>query len=392
MSDALVVIFKGISQYQSLNTMATELAEAYRDHGYHVDIIDLQDSSQHQYLSSIIKKSNIHVIINISGYGLDLKLSENLYQGCGIPVISLYFDPLILYANQIDLPISPRLITTTADTDIEYWGVHRPGGTSIRHLPHAVAPRPVRGGRRRSGFLVFAGTGNGHPDVMRAEWSRHGPVIVDRLNRILEIVLSDTALRPLSQLILEAIGDDVDLREPSILYPYFVTLDLYLRARQRWKLVCDLAEYPLLVIGEGWEPLAETLKDRPRARVTFSPARDVRALETVMARATLVLNACTPYHGSHERVFRAMALGTAALTSRTRWFAREAPTDALIQVDLERDHLGSVIDDVLTAPGKIEEIAEAGTRWFLDHHTWAHRVTCLEEWLACQGRRNQPEA
>ena len=277
------------------------------------------------------------------------------------------------------------MITTTADTDLDYWDVHRPGGALIRHLPHAVAPRPVRGGRRRSGFLVFAGTGNGHPEAMRAGWSCHGPVVADRLNRILEVALADTALRPLSQIILEAIGDNIELDKPSVLYPYFATLDIYLRARQRWKLVCDLAEHPLLVIGEGWGPLAETLKDRPRARVTFSPARDVRALEAVMARATLVLNVCTPYHGSHERVFRAMALGTAVLTSRTGWFAREAPANALIQVDLERDHLGAVIDHVLSIPGQIEDIAEAGTRWFQDHHTWAHRVTCLEDWLAGQG-------
>lgn len=389
MTDSLVVIFKGISQYQSLNTMASELAEAYRSLGYRASLIDLQAIPDHVQLKRLIVKAlnddRLHLIVTISGYGLDTSQTNNIYTGVGVPVLSLYFDPLILYANQIDLPISPRVITTTADTDLDYWAPVRAGGATIRHLPHAAAPQPIRSGRRRTGSLVFAGTGSECPDVIRNEWHRHGPMVADRLNRIVELALADTALRALSGIIAEAIGGEIEVRDPLALHPYFATIDGYLRARQRWRLVTALADQPLVVLGEGWERLADHLKDRPKARVRFLPPRDVSALESLIGRAPLVLNACTPHHGSHERVLRAMALGTAALTSRTRWFAREAPADALIQVDLERDDVRAVVEEALSTPGRIDAIAEAGSRWFREHHTWSHRVATLEAWLAEPG-------
>jgi len=382
-----VVLFQSVSQYQSLNTMAREIADAWEARGVAARMVNLRRSG-YEAIEAAVAGGDVRAVITISGYGIvdphPGGRLHGIYRNAGVPVVSLYFDPLFYYLDQLDAAVPGRLVTTTSDAEIGYWRSRPAPPADIRSLPHGAAPvpAPARDWRARDIPLLFSGSGPRDPEGMRLEWADHGRTVAGQLNRILEVHRAAAAPRPLDHIIAEAIGGEVDVSNPALLQPYFLTVDLYLRARLRWRLISALADRPLTVVGDGWEALAERLAGR---RVRFLPAVDAAGVRELIGRSRITLNTCTPHHGSHERVFQAMAAGSLALTTPTGWFDREAPAGALVRLDPERDAAGPLVDDLLAAPERAETLAETGRRWFLGHHTWSHRVDTLEGWLAPRG-------
>ena len=380
-----IVLFKSVSQYQSLNTMAQEIADAYQARGGTAHIINLRREG-YAAIAAALAAGDIRAVITISGYGIvdpfSADLLYSLYRNAGVAVVSLYFDPLAYYLKQLGLPVPRRLVTTTSDADVDYWRGCPGLADEIRHLPHGAAPAPMPDWRERDIPLLFTGSGPKDPEQLRLDWIEHGRVVYGQLNRIREVCLAAAAPRSLTAIIAEVIGADVDVSNPAVLQPYFVTIDLYLRALLRWRLVSELAGRPLTVLGDGWEALAARLAARGGNRVRFLPAADSPGLKALIGRSRLYLNICTPHHGSHERVFHAMAAGTLAVTTQTGWFVREAPAGVLVRFDPHRERIGEIVDDLLAAPDRARTMAAAGARWFRDHHTWSHRLDTLEGWLA----------
>jgi hypothetical protein len=377
-----VILFRGFSQYQNFNTMTEELAAACTGAGLQAHVIDARVPDYPTAVRALVDRGGIRAVINITGFGLDIGKENNAYSGMGVPLISLYYDPLFYYLEQMRLPISPRIVTTSSDLDVAWWQSLADPPADIRHLPHAAAPQPSPDWGDRTIPLLLSGTGCGNPEEMRAGWEHYGPTIREHLNRILEVTLAGTRPRPLPEIIAETIGHEVALTSPWAFRRYVLWIDLYLRARLRWRLVTALADRPLLVVGEGWDRLGEHLRNRGHSRVRFRRPLPTPSVYDLTSRVRISLNDSTPHHGSHERVFRSLATGTLVLTNRTRWFAAEAPADALVQVDLERDDIGAVVDGLLADPGRAAAIAEAGARWFRAHHTWQHRLATLKTWLS----------
>jgi glycosyltransferase involved in cell wall biosynthesis len=382
---ARVVLFQSISQYQSLNTMAREIADAWAERGIEPRIINLRRAG-YQAIAEALSDGEVRAVLTISGYGIVDPYSKDrlfaLYRAAGVPVVSLYFDPLPLYLDQVRAPVPRRLVTTTSDAEIDYWRACDPPPADIRHLPHGAPPAPVPDWDQRDIPLLFSGTGPQDPERMRTDWAAFGTVIEDHLNRILDVYLAAATPRSLTAIIAEALEGRYDVSEPARLQPYFAAFDFYLRARLRWRMISDLAERPLTVVGDGWEALAERLAERPRCRIRFLPAQEAGAVRALIGRSRLVLNICTPHHGSHERVFHALAAGTPVLSSQTGWLAREAPADALALVNVERDSPRERAEALADAPDHARTMAETGRRWFLEHHTWQHRLDTLETWIS----------
>ncbi len=376
-----VILFHGFSQYQSLNTMADELATAFNAAGTSVTMIDARIADYPKAVRALVDQGDIRAVITLTGFGLDINKEHNAYSGMAAPMISLYYDPLFYYLEQLRLPIRPRIITTSSDTEVTWWHDQAEAPADIRHLPHAAEPQPVQEWNRRTIPLLLSGSGCDNPDVIRTAWEQHGPIVRNQLNRILEAYLGGSRLRALPAIIIETIGTEADFSSRWTLRRYVLWMDLYLRARLRWRLVMALANRPLLVVGEGWERLGEHLRTQGRSRVRFRRSLTTSSIYDLTTRVRISLNDSTFHHGSHERVLRSLATGALALTNRTSWFATEAPADAVVQVDLEHDDVGAVVDDLLANPGHAAAIAKTGTAWFGAHHTWRHRVKTLDTWI-----------
>ena len=373
------ILFRGSSLYGSVDRMLDQLAAAFRDEGDDAVIIEATQPDYVEQLRQAVAEG-VDAFLGLTGIGLDLREENNLYNTLDRPFASIYLDPLLLYWDQIVTPIRRRVVFTTAPDDVAYW--RERAAVPVRHLPHAADPWSAhrRGSwARRDLDIVFAGTGPADPAGLRAQWAGHGAAVETRLNDILDAHDADP-LAPLIPLIAQHAHPAAVIEAPDSLQPYFATLDAYLRARARWRTALALMDRPSLFVGPGWEaaaaaapgPLRATLVgEQPAARVAES-----------FCRARLVVNTCTPYHGSHERLFQAMAAGAVAFSTETAWLRLAAPEGSLIQFRPGAEDIAARAEALL-APGSVAEaIAEDGLRWLTYGHTWRHRVRSIKVGLA----------
>jgi len=374
-----VVLFRGSSLYGSVDRMLDSLAAAFVAQGDAAPIIDATGPDYIRLLQQAVEAGPVDAFLGFSGIGIDPRAEGNLYNALDKPLVTLYLDPLLLYWNQIATPIRRRLITTTAPGDLDYWTGVLGLPVPLHHLPHAAIPATPLPWAQRDIALLHAGTAPADPAELRAGWAQHGSLVEGRLNAMLDAHDAEPFVA-LPEIIARVGHPVAALASPQSLYPYFHALDLYLRARARWRLVQALLDRELTLVGPGWDAVAAAAAGPVRARLLGErPAHEVAGLT---ARARIVVNSCTPYHGSHERLFQAMAAGAVALSSPTAWLATAAPAGALVTVRPDHADAAAQADRLLGDPVAAETIAAAGRTWFEAGHTWAHRAVTLRSLIA----------
>jgi|HubBroStandDraft_1064217.scaffolds.fasta_scaffold00020_51 hypothetical protein len=369
------ILFRGTSLYGSVDRMLDQLAAAFQAEGDEAVIID---ATHPDYVAALQRAiaAGTDGFLGLSGIGLDLRTENNLFNALGIPFASIYLDPLLLYWDQVATPILRRVVFTTAPDDVRYWA--RRVAVPVRHLPHAAEPVPDERRtpwHRRDIDILFAGTAPDDPAGLRAGWSVHGAAVERRLNDILDAHDSDP-LAPLVPAIVAHAHPAARLEEPESLHPYFAALDAYLRARARWLTATALMPLPTLFVGPGWDRVAAAAPGPVRATLAGQLQADELALR--FARARLVVNSCTPYHGSHERLFQAMAGGAVAFSTETAWLRLVAPAGSLVQFRPGAEDIAARAAALLTPGSPAEAIAADGHRWLVAAHSWRHRVRSIK--------------
>lgn len=341
------------------------------------------DTAKEGYAGQLVAAEwgGVGFFLGMTGIGLDLRAEGNIFNRIGRPFVSVYLDPLFLYADQIRTPIVRRLVTTTSDCDVDFWAEAAPD-LAISHLPHAAEPLEPAAWAGRDIAFLYPATGCADPEAgRRDEWPRHGERVAAALNAIVE-EQRRRPLEPLTEAIRTVVGGTVDMANPLAVHPYFVTVDRYLRAAVRWQTLAGLAGLPVTVAGPGWEAFRQRFPD---SGFTFLGSRTAVDVQALIRRSRAVLNTCTGYHGSHERVLDAQAAGALAVTTPTRWFCRNAPEDAIAYVgDGEGDGAGP-LRALLADPGGMAAAAKRGRAWQAAHHTWRHRAETLLRRLAGRG-------
>ncbi|HLZ66481.1 MAG TPA: glycosyltransferase [Aliidongia sp.] len=369
------ILFRGTSLYGSVDRMLDSLAAAFAAQGDAAPIIDATGPDYIRLLQQAITDGPVDAFLGFSGIGLDQRADGNLYNALERPLVSIYLDPLLLYWNQVATPIRRRLIFTTAPGDLDYWRGKLGLQVPLHHLPHAATALPPGTApvswTAREIDLLHAGTAPTDPAALRAGWAQHGPLVEGRLNAMLDAHDADP-FAPLPEIIARVGHPVAALSAPQSLYPYFQTLDLYLRARVRWRMILGLLGRELTLVGPGWEPVVAAAAGPVRTRL-LGP-RTAPEVAALTARARIVINSCTPYHGSHERLFQAMAAGAVALTSPTAWLGRTAPDGVLVQTRPDLADAGALADRLLDDPAAAEAMAAAGRTWFEGAHSWTHRA------------------
>ena len=369
------ILFRGTSLYGSVDRMLDHLAAAFQAEGDDVVIIEAAKPDYILALQNAVAEG-VDGFVGLTGIGLDLREENNLYNTLDVPFASIYLDPLLLYWSQVETPIQRRIIFTTAPDDVDYWGER--ASVSVRHMPHAANPVSVLvqiPWARRKIPLLFAGTAPDDPATLRAGWAAHGEATQQRLNDILDAHDKDP-LAPLIPLIAEIAHPVARIDEPDTLYPYFVTLDTYLRARARWRTALALLPMPTLFIGPGWDRVAAA-HDGPM-RSTLIGEQPAAAVVEQIGQAKLVVNTCTPYHGSHERIFQAMAQRAVAFTTETSWLRHLAPEGSVAQFRPGVEDIAGRAEALLEPDSVAEAIAEDGYRWLSSTQTWRDRVRSIK--------------
>ena len=374
------ILFRGSSLYGSVDRMLDNLAAAFLAQGDAAPIIDATGPDYIRLLQQAITDGPVDAFLGFAGIGIDQRAEGNLYNALEKPLVSIYLDPLLLYWNQVATPIRRRLIYTTAPDDLGYWRGKLGLPVPLHHLPHAAVAlpagsAPVPWDRREIG-LLHAGTAPADPAGLRAGWAQHGPLVEARLNGMLDAHDADP-FAPLPDIVARVGHPVALLAAPQSLYPYFQTLDQYLRTRARWRMILALLGHDLTLVGPGWETVLAAATGPVRAKLLG--VRPAPAVAELTARARIVVNSCTPYHGSHERLFQAMAAGAVALTSPTAWLGLTAPDGVLAQARPDLSDAAALADWLLNDPARAEAMAAAGRAWFEAAHTWAHRAATIRD-------------
>jgi hypothetical protein len=375
------ILFRGSSLYGSVDRMLDHLAAAFAASG---DRTILADVTRPDYVDSLQQAlaEGIDGFVGFTGIGLDRRVENNLYNALGRPFASIYLDPLLLYWDQVTTPIRRRVVFTTAPDDVVYAGETLRLPVPVRHLPHAADPLPQESltpWERRDVDILFSGTAPDDPAGLRAGWAGHGARVEQRLNDILD-AHDANPLAPLLPLIATHAHPVARLGEPDSLHPYFAALDAYLRARARWRTALALMPAPVLFVGPGWDRIAAAAPGKSRARIAGAqPAGD---LAEIQRRTKLVVNTCTPYHGSHERVFQAMAGGAVSFGTETAWLRQAAPVDGIVLFRPGMDDPAERASALLAPGSSAEAMAAAGHTWLASAHTWHHRAESIKAGLA----------
>lgn len=308
---ATIVLPTGTSYVGSVAAQLAGFAAAFRALGHRVLTPDSRAADYGRQVAQAAAGGDVAFVLCHSGIGFDLTPGPaNLYRRLELPVVAIYVDPALLYWDQIALDDVDRLVTLISADDVAWCRRQLPGRRFLL-LPHAAEPAddPLPW-RERDLDIVLAASASGTPDELRAAWRDFGPAVGARLEAMREAQAAEPE-RHLAELV-EAIGRDLglDLSAPLAAHPYVATLDRYLRASLRWQAAEALLDRPLTVIGDGWGPLAAR-----GGRARFLGRLDLAEAQALIGRAKLSLNPTTGYHGSHERVFHALAAGTVPLTA-----------------------------------------------------------------------------
>ncbi len=317
---ATVILPTGDSYVGSVAAQLAGFAAAFRALGHRVLTPDARAPDYGPQVARAAAGGDVAFILCHSGIGFDQTPGPaNLYRRLGVPVVAVYVDPALLYWDQIALDGVDHLVTLISEDDVAWCRRQLPGRRFLM-LAHAAEPvaDPLPWADRDLD-IVLAASATGTPDDLRAGWQGFGPVVCARLEAMREA----QAARPerhLAVLVAEtgrALG--LDLSAPLAAHPYVATLDRYLRSALRWQAVEALVDQPLTLIGDGWDRLAAR-----GGRARFLGRMDLAAAQALVGRAKISLNPMTGYHGSHERVFHAMAAGTTALTTGAGFWGAEA--------------------------------------------------------------------
>jgi hypothetical protein len=366
-----VLLFKGHSDFASVNEMVRQCAEALAELGFRPTVLDVRDQGHIAAALKVVRGGRLAFTLCLSGIGLpDEGFGEGFYAETAAPVVALWLDhPVFLYPR-LRLPLARLVSTFPAPHHVAFCQAKVRADRPALHLPHGAAPGPKRPWRERDIAVLFSGsTIHAMPAAARDGWAAaHGAAVAAQLNAISEEHLA-RPIRPLEDAIVAVVGE----RPIEQLYSYYKVVDDYLRSRAKVAFLNAAARLPITVIGRGWEGLAPKANGGLRM-LPEMPAPEVAEL---MGRSRVVLNLLPPYFGAHERPFQAMAAGAAAATLPLSWFDTAVAKDAYLALPYEPAAFADALAGALGDDGRLHTVAAAGAAALAAGHTWRHRMETL---------------
>lgn len=354
------VLFSGRSEHGSVNAMVLGLADGLATAGWETAVVDTAAPDLPGRLDAALARP-VDLFVAVNGIGLPTA-GPSFYDRMRAPVVVWLLDHPIYHPDKIAAPVPDARIAVVSPRHADYVRAAHGATTKVFHLAHGAAPGAGHAWAERDIKLLACGSPlEADPEAFRNNWTRHGPAVAERLNRMVEIHHA-VPLRPLDDIARDVLA--LERPDGAAIHPYFATVDTYLRSRIKVNTLRVLATRwgkDLTICGHGWEALL------PEARCRGAvPAAETLSL---MGRARVTLNLLPPYYASHERVFQAMAWGSAAASTPSELWNAWFPPDTWLE-------LGETAD--LGEETAWEAIAAAGHRAFTaGGHDWQGRAKTL---------------
>ncbi len=372
----VAILYKGKSEFDSLNTMVDHWAAALRTQGMRPEIVDLRAPDAVARAVALIRAEPVALFLSLNGYGVPRPgQGPGFYQESAAPLFIHFVDHPVYHHPIIRSEVPNLVATFPTPSNLRFCRSHIRDGLPLLHLPHAAAPGPAAPWAEREIPLLLAGSLHEDPERKRAGWIEHGAAARDRLEAILAGHRA-APRRPLHEIVLEALGDP---RPPvELIHSHFWVVDTYLRSSVRLDFVRAAAGegLPLTLVGRGWD--AAVPAGSPVRLLGERPVADVFAM---MARTKIVLNLLPPYYESHERPFQAMAHGAVAATVAAPWLLSALGGGALLALSPDPREAAAGTAAALADDDALAARAATGSAAFLAGHTWDHRLTRVLGWI-----------
>jgi len=367
-----VVLFKGVSQYGSVNAMVGELAHAFERRGLRPAVVDMTEDALRRDLGPLLEGGQVALFCCVNGIGLPSD-GAGFYALSDAPVFAFFVDHPVYHLDRLGAAV-PRLAVSfpTADNVACCRRMVGPVPPAC-HVAHGAAAVSETPWKDRDIPMLFSGTCHGGPpEEQRRAWRERGDAEV--LKAIVEAHDAEPE-RPLEQVVAEIAG--LDEGDDAALAPVFIAADTYLRDRAKARVVAALAGTGAVVCGEHWEFLSESVPG-----VRFKGEQGAEAVKALMRQAKITLNALPPYYASHERVFQAMAAGSVAASTPSPLWRETFPEGEMIELPYGEAGVGEVLRAALADDGRLRRMAEDGRRAFAAAHTWDHRAGAILDAVA----------
>jgi Glycosyl transferases group 1 len=365
MTGDLVVLFKGHSQYGSVNTMVDQLAAAFRRCGVQTLVLDTLAADCVPTIVTLVRQRRVRMFLSLNGYGIPAAdQGAGFYAESPAPAVIYFVDHPAVHYPRIRVPLPHLIVTFPTPHHVDFCRQFIRDDIPIHHLPHATVAADPAPWNERDVPIFLSASAMADPEPFRASWAQHGPGVAAQLNAMADAHLASPSL-PLHEHVIGVLASTPPI---EVLASYFATIDTYLRGRIKRDLVAALNYLPLTVCGDGWE----RVKHGP-GRAVVLPA--MTALESVvmMRRAKLVLNPLPAYYESHERPLQAAANGAVATNGPSGWLTRTF-SGGLLPLPADIAGAAAMLEAALGDDERLQAIAEAGHRTCIAGHLWDHRA------------------
>ncbi|MEO8113795.1 MAG: glycosyltransferase [Phenylobacterium sp.] len=378
-------LFKGQSQYGSVRLHVDQLAAALRELDHEARIIDLVAPDAQAQIDAV-RRDPPECAFGFSGVGSDWKIDgDSAFDRMGVTYASLYVDHPVHHIGRLSTPIRKNLGFFLDRTHVQFmtaWPKGR-GFVHLGFLPPGAneLPDPVdlsdAAFAKRDIPVLFTGTYRGEPQAVWRAWEESparslAEEVASRMTADARLPILDALRSVLKDLSADLTPDLLDN-----ITPLLSGVQLFAEAYHRDALlgVLGAAGAPLLIYGNGWEPLVAR-----HPSFTYGGVGSFGETLHLLRRARVVLNINNGFvAGGHERVFTAMCGGAAVFSDTSKYYAdvfkegREIATFTWPRMaDAPALLMGHLADE-----GKLAAMARAGALRAQAEHRWIHRAPRL---------------
>ena len=400
-----VIFLSGSTMGDSLGEIGRSQKSVYANLGYEFVEIALAQPDWSDVLNRTLSRGSIECVVSFMGMGADMPgqtpkgESVNLWDGMGIPFISLFGDTPAYFFDR-------HVMSGQRCASLYAFSEHYEFRKRLPHVRGLLGVMPpasldtiskskIDFAAKERGKVYFLKNGN-DPDKLLEMWRQ-------ALSPTMFLMIMDVAADLAGDLWAER-GCDIDGRVAAYfrnkgldvesllnLRLFFVAqLDDYLRRLKSTFIARSLLDFPIEVHGYNWEHVDFSGK---RARLvhggTYANSRSL----ILDALATIDMSPNTS-SAPHERVSRAIGMYTLCVTNEQAFFKVRFPGFENCLYRFERDSLCEKIADVLARPKRFVELGRDMAEAFRAKFDPEGPARCILEAASCvrtaQGGRMQP--
>ncbi len=381
-----IVMFTGGIETQEYFTL--QLANTFEGFGHGLFLYRLNEGdSDYPSLCHFIEADHT-VMITFNFHGLNLE--EPFYQNevffweiMNVPCINIVLDHPFYYHKFLEFvpPLYTHIsIDLAHENYMKRFFPHIKRGPFLPLAGTEIQNKPLKD---RSIDIVF--TGNYTPPQ---QFEKHITRIDDEYTKFYYGIIDDLITHPMMGMEdafeqhLRREIHDLSEEDLKTCMENMIFIDLYVRFYFRGLVVRTLVDhgFPVHIYGSGWNHLE---CKHPNHIILGGPVSSRGCLDAI-SNSRISLNVMPWFkNGAHDRIFNSMLNGAVCFSDDSIWLRENLidGTDLIFYSLSDINLLPSSVEQLLSDPNKLEEIARNGYQKANALHTWACRAKVLEKYI-----------